>query len=113
MDSRHRDHNAKRNKHAAYSARKKLYDSAEWKRVRAHILTERVLCELCKAQGRVVPGVEVHHIADLADGGAPFDADNLQLLCTSCHSIITKTHRIKGCAADGSPLDPNHHWHRT
>ena len=45
------------------------------------------LCILCGKRGRL----ECHHIIRLAEGGDPYDPDNLESLCRSCH---IKTHQI-------------------
>lgn len=103
----------KRRNAAAYRERQSFYATAAWRQTRAFIVAERVLCELCRAQGRTTPGTEVHHKVDLAAGGAPLDPENLMLLCESCHSSITASGRIKGCDVNGIPLDPNSHWRRT
>jgi len=63
--------------------------------------------------GKVVVAREVDHIQPVSDGGAPFDQDNLQPLCKSCHSRKTNADnggQLKGCKADGTPLDANHWW---
>ncbi|MYK58478.1 MAG: HNH endonuclease, partial [Rhodospirillaceae bacterium] len=38
-------------------------------------------CERCGATGRL----EAHHRVPLAEGGAPRDPDNLEVLCPACH----------------------------
>jgi 5-methylcytosine-specific restriction endonuclease McrA len=66
---------------------------------------------------RAEPAVDVDHIKALADGGEPFDFDNLRSLCHACHSRVTRAWRtggeppVKGCTADGFPLNPRHWWH--
>lgn len=38
-------------------------------------------CERCGAGGKL----QVHHVKPLAQGGPPFDLDNLMALCPPCH----------------------------
>jgi 5-methylcytosine-specific restriction protein A len=61
---------------------------AAWRRVRAAYVAKHPLCELCLAEGILVPCEEVHHKAPLSDGGTHAHS-NLQALCKSCHSEIT------------------------
>jgi len=61
-----------------------------WKRLRAAFLAANPLCELCKADGRLVPADLVHHKRKLTEGGTN-DWPNLQALCQSCHSRIHMT----------------------
>lgn len=66
-----------------------FYQSARWRAVRAAFLREHPLCGACAARGRVVPAVVADHVVPLKDGGARFDAVNLQALCISCHNRKT------------------------
>jgi 5-methylcytosine-specific restriction enzyme A len=95
----------------------RLYDRRRWRRVRLAQLRAEPLCRLCRERGRAEPAVDVDHIKALADGGEPFDFDNLRSLCHACHSRVTRAWRtggeppVKGCTADGFPLNPRHWWH--
>ena len=52
-------------------------------------------CERCKRQGRVVPGVDCHHIRPVEDArtydgpdgmvARCYDPNNVELLCIACH----------------------------
>src|SRR5690606_26275858 len=67
------------------SAASRGYD-ARWRRVRRMVLAEEPLCRRCKAQGRVTPATQVHHI----DGDVRnLRRENLEPLCASCHSKET------------------------
>lgn len=46
-------------------------------------------CRQCGRPGRL----EVDHIQPLSEGGAPFDQDNLQVLCRPCHWTKTLIER--------------------
>ena len=50
-------------------ARKQALESAGWR------------CSQCGRAGRL----EVHHVEALDDGGDPYDPENLEVLCRSCH----------------------------
>ena len=53
-----------------------------WVRVRRRVLDrDGWRCQACGKAGRL----EVDHILPLVDGGQPYDLDNLQTLCRSCH----------------------------
>ena len=50
------------------------------------------LCELCKAEGFITPGVDVHHIRPVETAKSvqemerlAYDPNNCQLLCIPCH----------------------------
>lgn len=58
-----------------------------WKRIRDRYVSEHPLCERCKAEGRLTPVDEVHHILPISKGGT-HDKSNLMALCKSCHNKI-------------------------
>lgn len=90
-----------------------FYNTAAWKKARLHVLSEQPLCTQCQAEGRIRLAQEVDHHRPLAEGGAPFDRDNLNPLCKSCHSKKTRRDNAKpGVGDDGVPLDPKHHWNQ-
>lgn len=56
------------------------------------------LCELCKADGFITPGVDVHHIHPVETAKTvqemerlAYDPANCQLLCVACH---IKVHQV-------------------
>jgi 5-methylcytosine-specific restriction endonuclease McrA len=53
--------------------------------VRAAKLRADPLCEMCRHEGRVAEAKTVDHIKRIADGGAPFDPDNMRSLCIDHH----------------------------
>lgn len=62
-----------------------LYGKTRWKRTRLVILRrDRYTCAHCLKFGN-----QVDHIEPLARGGLPYDPNNLQTLCGSCHSRKT------------------------
>ena len=94
----------------------RVYNLAEWRRVRERVLASEPLCRMCLAVGRREPARHVDHIQPIASGGSWFDADNLQALCHEHHSQKTAAEQghvaRMGCGMDGLPLDPTHHWRR-
>ena len=93
------------------------YTTARWQRLRKAKLSEVPLCETCERRGRKVVAEHVDHVVAIKQGGPAFPPmDGLRALCAPCHSIKTnaldraggKGVAIKGCDADGLPLDPDH-----
>lgn len=76
----------------------KLLNSKRWQEVKV-IVWRRAegLCERCKAEGRLTPGVDCHHIVPVERAKTPeemerlcYDANNCQLLCVPCHIAVHK-----------------------
>ena len=68
-----------------------VYNNGEWRRVRAEVIKQAGgLCEVCKAQGKLKLGNEVHHIIKVSRGNAAtnYNLNNLIYVCTSCHRKI-------------------------
>lgn len=42
--------------------------------------------------------LEADHIIEIADGGSPFDADNLQTLCKTHHAEKSKAEKARRAA---------------
>ena len=60
-----------------------VYRTAAWKRARREALErDGYLCRTCNAAEDLI----VHHVIELAPGVDPYDVDNLQTLCRSCHA---------------------------
>lgn len=90
------------------------YSTSRWARLRRWQLFRAPCCALCYP--RLELATDVDHIIPIRDGGEPFEAANLRSLCHSCHSRVThawqhgRDVRVKGCDANGMPLDPAHPW---
>lgn len=102
-----------------------------WQRSRDAFLRQHPLCCMCSTEQRPVAAIIVDHktAPRLKDAKASGDFErikaawklfwneaNWQPLCKLCHDStkqrLEKSGRMVGCAADGRPLDPNHHWNR-
>ena len=90
------------------------YYTEKWLKLRKSMLRKHPLCRMCKERGLVRRANEVDHIKPVKEGGEPFDPDNLQCLCKSCHSRKTRADMtgvpMRGCNANGMPTDQNHWW---
>lgn len=66
-----------------------FYNSAEWKLLRNQKWYDcDGICELCKKNGIIRQGKEVHHIIPIEkDWSKRLDYDNLILLCSDCHNL--------------------------
>lgn len=98
---------AKRQQHERDRARNRARylptNCAQWRAIRAAQLERFPLCEHCGE-----PANEVDH----REGDTSKNLIGLDLasLCKPCHSSKTAGGKVKGCDADGRPLDPGHHW---
>lgn len=66
--------------------RNPVYSTARWQKLRQMILRQ---FPTCQAEGCRNLAREVDHVVSLERGGAAFDSNNLQALCTSCHARKT------------------------
>jgi 5-methylcytosine-specific restriction enzyme A len=97
-----------------------FYNSRAWKTLRAEYLRQHSLCMVCEEEGRLSIATDVDHKVSINSGGSSTALDNFQSLCHKCHSrktlYVERLGRdrvpVKGCRADGTPLDPQHHWNK-
>lgn len=92
-----------RRRRVAFGA--KVYHSARWLNFRRRVLAERPFCEACLEAGKrpgldctdttAGPSTDVHHRLDLADGGAPFDRENVEALSHGCHARVTVARQVR------------------
>ena len=71
------------------------YNSMEWIKLRNHARKEMPLCANCAKKGIIEPTKIIDHIKPIAEGGDPWDINNLQGLCESCHNKKTAKERNK------------------
>lgn len=83
-------------------ARRKIYDSERWRRLREWKLINNPLCELCLKDGNTVPAEDIHHIVSFMEVDdinerkrLAYDYDNLMSLCKRCHQRIHNNNEIK------------------
>lgn len=73
------------------AASKAFYRTRAWQGVRQIKLRRDPACELCRAQGRLVQATHVHHVIEISvDRSKALDVDNLQSLCSPCHTRLHK-----------------------
>ncbi len=110
---RTRDHRAEAARRPAW---RWLYKTARWIAIRAHQLATEPLCRMCKARGVVTPATTVDHVEQHHGNAEKFFAGPFQSLCDICHAgpkqSQERTGALRGCAPDGTPLDPQHPWNR-
>lgn len=66
--------------------RNPIYSTAQWRDVRRMALRRSPACAV---DGCNKLATEVDHIVPISKGGQPFDLENLQGLCCSCHARKT------------------------
>lgn len=87
---------------------RRLY-GRQWRNRALSYLRTHPVCERC----RTAPATEVHHLIPVKRIRQSIVPDAyLQALCHTCHMQIEHG-RPKGAQPDGTPSDPDHHWHRT
>ena len=64
----------------------KIYNTSRWQRLRKLILSRNPICQANDCNNL---SSHVDHIVPMADGGEPYELENLQALCASCHSRKT------------------------
>ena len=74
----------------------RLLNDKQWKLLRAAVFRRtNGLCEMCLKEGRLTPGVDVHHIRPVEQAKSVegpdgmrarcYDPNNVMLLCIPCH----------------------------
>jgi 5-methylcytosine-specific restriction protein A len=90
-----------------------LYRTQAWLKKRQAQLAAEPLCRYCRQQGRLSAASVADHITPHKGDPTLFWGE-LQSLCKPCHDgakqELERTGRLRGAAADGTPLDPGHHW---
>ena len=66
--------------------RSAFYKTKRWALTRRSVLMrDEFTCAQCQRWGD-----QVDHLVPLAEGGEPYDLNNLQTLCSSCHGKKTR-----------------------
>lgn len=73
-------------------AGKSIYNTKRWQLTRKRKLFLTPLCEYVDPDEGPCMAVatDVHHKQDIAEGGDPWDMGNLEALCHSHHSMVTR-----------------------
>jgi len=96
-----------------------IYSTSRWRTARADALRrDDGRCTVARLLGGACSlTIQVHHIDALADGGAPFDLDNLATVCSAHHPTWEAIRRAVVRArrsADPLAVEPcRSHAHRT
>ena len=87
-----------------------------WRKLRNRVMVrDDHLCAMCLQSGKLTEANQVDHIKPKHLGGTDEPA-NLQCLCITHHNAKTyaenrgKDYQSAGASADGTPIDPLHHW---
>lgn len=78
-------HRTQRNRETR-SRNAKVYGTKRWRLLRRKKLKATPICERCDH----VLATDVHHRQAIQDGGDPWSMTNLEALCHSCHSQVTR-----------------------
>lgn len=75
--------------------RMEVYNRSLWRRLRLRKVRESPLCEVCRMEGRIKAGSDVHHLRTFtaAETAAErdalaFDFGNLLTVCDECHQRL-------------------------
>ena len=92
----------------------RLYNSRAWRKRAMRQLADEPMCRICASQRRVTAATVADHIEPHRGDSEQFWNGSLQSLCAPCHSgpkqVQDRTGVLRGCDADGTPLDPGHPW---
>ena len=73
-------------------AGRRFYNTKRWRILRNWYLFHHSICECDQQCGQLA--VDIHHRQDIADGGNPYDPQNLQALSKECHSKVTRQRQL-------------------
>lgn len=77
----------------------RFYNSSAWRKTSRLTRQRNPLCEVCKANGKVVASVLVDHLIARRYGGADFNPANLMAMCSHHHDVKS------GKETNGLPLE--------
>ena len=79
---------------------------SRYRKQRKILLEENPICNVCDDE----PAIELDHIIPLEQGGDPWDSENLQSICKTCHEVKTAREqgkRIVRVDVHGRPIGPS------
>lgn len=85
-DKHRRQTHREYNQHQRDNFSKVFYGSGAWKAASRRQLERAPMCAECAKAGRAKLADIADHIVPVREGGAKFDASNLQSLCWACHN---------------------------
>ena len=88
---------------SAQRANRDIYDSSQWKKLRAIVKEEEPLCRYCLENDLAIDTEVVDHITPINMGGAPYDRANLQGLCRPCHEAKSRQESTNARRGSDSP----------
>lgn len=75
------------------AARRRIYNSDRWRKLRRYKFQINPLCERCLAKGKITPAEDIHHRMSFMQTDNPeiryhlaYDIENLESLCKQCHA---------------------------
>jgi 5-methylcytosine-specific restriction endonuclease McrA len=69
---------------------KEVYNTRRWQKLRQMVLSrDGFICQICLAKAITTAASVVDHIKPIRQGGAAWDMDNLQSLCSKYHKDKT------------------------
>lgn len=94
-----------------------VYGTLRWELARTRAIErDRALCTVSRLLGGdCTPGLDVHHIRPLSEGGAPFELENLATVCDGHHPMWEALRRNLLRVIDRDEERPPrcNHQHRT
>jgi 5-methylcytosine-specific restriction enzyme A len=92
-----------------------LYGSGRWRKRARHQMRSSPLCEMCKAEGRLVPAEIADHVEPHHGDVIKFYCGKLSSLCKHCHDSRKRRIETRGydptIGVDGKPVDKRHpYW---
>lgn len=86
-------------------ARRQVYGTQQWRKLREQVLREQPICQECLKEGKVYAGSEgdplqVHHIKSFFKNGQidwdlAYNKDNLETICSYHHGLEHQKNREK------------------
>lgn len=62
------------------------YQCRKWRNTSINFRIKNPLCIQCELKGIIKPATVTDHIKPITQGGDPWDFENMQPLCDSCHN---------------------------
>jgi 5-methylcytosine-specific restriction protein A len=91
---------------------RRLYQTRQWKAIRADQLNRKPLCEWCENRHRVTPATICDHAIPHRGDETLFFSGPFLSLCKQCHDSGAQVRDQRGytgaCGADGWPTDARH-----